>query len=60
MTGLIPSQYTLSAWEAVPFGAYQNTKFLSKYEGRGIVVIIGAGAAVTANPKAIPDDTSKR
>jgi hypothetical protein len=60
MTRLAPGRYTLYAWENVPYGAYQNAEFMSKYEGRGTSVVIEAGARATLNLKSIPDDILQR
>lgn len=60
MANLAPGRYTLFAWDDVASGAYQNAEFFSKYSGRGVSVIIEAGARATASVPVIRNDGEKR
>jgi hypothetical protein len=48
-----PGAYTAYAWETVTFGAWQNAEFLARYNGRGTVVNVPAGASATVTVPAI-------
>jgi hypothetical protein len=44
---IAPGAYQLFAWENIPFGAEQNTKFMAPYESLGKAISLDAGAAVS-------------
>ena len=47
MTGIAPGDYKIFAWENLPNGAEENAEFLERYETRGKVVTVSAGATIT-------------
>jgi hypothetical protein len=51
MKGVPPGEYTLYAWESVPFTAWMNSDFLAKYQNRGRAVVVSQG---------IPDNINQR
>ena len=51
---LAPGQYKLFAWDSVPTGAWMNADFIGKFEERGTVVTVSAGARQSAQVKLIP------
>jgi hypothetical protein len=50
---LVPGQYKLFAWDNVPVGAWMNTEFIGKFEGRGTSVSINAGSRQSAQARLI-------
>lgn len=45
--GVSPGVYQLFAWESIPDTAWLNPEFMSRWEGRGQVVSMEAGASVS-------------
>jgi hypothetical protein len=48
LKGVPPGEYTLFAWESVPFTAWMNPDFLSKYQDRGRAVVVSQGTRLEA------------
>jgi hypothetical protein len=55
MKGVPPGEYTLFAWESVPFTAWMNSDFLAKYQNRGHRVLVSQGTRVNVQLEQIPD-----
>ncbi|HLQ77490.1 MAG TPA: hypothetical protein VK210_09050, partial [Terriglobia bacterium] len=51
LKGVPPGVYQLFAWQDVPDTAWLNPDFMSHWEGRGQVVSIEAGSAVTVRTR---------
>jgi hypothetical protein len=52
--GIPPGDYRLFAWEQVERGAYQDTTFLRRYEGRGEPIRMQEGARLNVQLRVIP------
>jgi hypothetical protein len=46
LTAVAPGSYKIFAWENIPSGAEENAEFMEKYESRGKLVTVGAGATI--------------
>jgi hypothetical protein len=55
ITGVAPGSWKAFAWESVQPGAYQNSEFMQKYEGRGTGVAVTAGNRSNADVTLIRD-----
>jgi hypothetical protein len=60
LKGVPPGEYSLFAWENVPFTAWMNSDFLAKYKDRGSAVVVSQGTRLEAQPELIPDDINRR
>jgi len=60
LKGVAPGEYTLYAWESVPFTAWMNSDFLARYPDRGLAVVVPQGTRLEAQLELIPDDTNRR
>lgn len=47
LAGIAPGEYKIFAWENSPNGAEENAEFLDRYETRGKVVTVSAGATIS-------------
>jgi len=52
--GIVPGDYDLFSWQAVPDGAYYNTRFLSRFQDRARPVRVGQSSTNTQNLVALP------
>ena len=60
MKGVPPGEYTLFAWESVPFTAWMNSDFLARYQNRGHQVLVTLGTRMNVQLDQIPDDSNRR
>jgi hypothetical protein len=51
ISGVPPGVYQLFAWQSIPDTAWLNPEYMSRWEGRGQVVSIEAGRAVTVKAR---------
>jgi hypothetical protein len=58
--GVAPGSYTAFAWQSIPDSAWLNKEFLSKYQDRGVSVILLPGAQIKLQLKSIPFEIEQR
>jgi hypothetical protein len=56
MSGIVPGQYELFAWQDIVPGAYQNEDYMRRYEGRGTSVLVMRSSTATAEVRRIPSE----
>jgi len=60
MKGVPPGEYTLFAWESVPYSAWMHSDFLAKFQNRGRAVVVSQGTRLEAQLELIPADFNQR
>ena len=60
MKGVPPGEYTLFAWESVPFTAWMNSDFLARYQNRGRQVLVTLGTRMNVLLDQIQDDSNRQ
>jgi hypothetical protein len=51
---IIPGDYKVFAWDDIPSGAYFNSKFISRYEDRGLAINLLQSSTRTVELIALP------
>jgi 5-hydroxyisourate hydrolase-like protein (transthyretin family) len=59
LRGVPPGRYTIFTWAEVPDGAWQNARFLSRYQASGRPVTVPPTSPTAIRLRVIPSDSSR-